>query len=58
MTKKHQKLLVWLIWLLLVVLWNFGVPGALPIYDVLVSVGLSLVVIFVNRYVQDKNEKM
>ena len=58
MTKKHQKLLIWLIWLFLVVVWNFGVPSALPIYDVLVSVGLSLVVIFVNRYVQDKNEKM
>ena len=31
-----------LIWLTLVVLWNFGFPGALPIYDVVVAVVLSL----------------
>jgi len=31
-----------LIWLVLVVLWNFGFPGALPIYDVVVAVVLSL----------------
>ncbi len=32
---------VFLIWFLLVVLWNFGVPNALPIFDVLVAVVLS-----------------
>tara|TARA_B110000263_G_scaffold53249_1_gene44718 strand:- start:39 stop:185 length:147 start_codon:yes stop_codon:yes gene_type:complete len=32
------------IWLFLVVLWNFGVPGAAPLFDVLVAVLLSLVV--------------
>ncbi|SVC11104.1 uncharacterized protein METZ01_LOCUS263958 [marine metagenome] len=32
---------VFLIWLLLVVLWNFGVPNASPIFDVLVAVVLS-----------------
>ena len=32
---------VLLIWLLLVVLWNFGVPNASPIFDVLVAVVLS-----------------
>ena len=39
--KKNQK--IFLIWLALVVAWNFGVPGAAPIYDVLVAVILSLV---------------
>ena len=29
------------IWLFLVVLWNFGFPGALPMYDVVVAVALS-----------------
>ena len=29
------------IWLVLVVLWNFGFPGALPIYDVVAAVVLS-----------------
>ena len=32
------------IWLVLVVLWNFGFPGALPTYDVLVAVFLSFLV--------------
>ena len=37
--KKTQK--IFLIWLALVVAWNFGVPGAAPIYDVLIAVFLS-----------------
>ena len=37
--RKRQK--IFLIWLILVVAWNFGVPGAAPIYDVLVAVILS-----------------
>ena len=39
--KKNQK--TFLIWLVLVVAWNFGFPGAAPIYDVVVAVILSLV---------------
>ena len=39
--KKNQK--IFLIWLVLVIAWNFGVPEAAPIYDVLVAVVLSLV---------------
>ena len=38
--KKNQK--IFLIWLVLVIAWNFGVPEAAPIYDVLVAVILSL----------------
>jgi len=38
--KKKQK--IFLIWVVLVVLWNFGVPGAPPMQDVLVAVFLSL----------------
>ena len=37
--KKNKK--IFLIWLVLVIAWNFGVPGAAPIYDVLVAVLLS-----------------
>ena len=36
---KNKK--IFLLWLTLVVAWNFGVPGALPDYDVLVAIGLS-----------------
>jgi hypothetical protein len=32
------------IWLFLVVLWNFGIPEAEPLFDVLVAVLLSFVV--------------
>ena len=39
--KKNQK--IFLIWLVLVIAWNFGVPEAAPIYDVLVAIVLSLV---------------
>mgnify|MGYP006137706521 CR=1 FL=1 len=36
----------WLLWLLLVVLWNFGYPQATPLQDVIIAVILSLVFIF------------
>ena len=39
--KKNKK--IFLIWLVLVIAWNFGVPEAAPPYDVLVAVVLSLV---------------
>jgi len=32
---------IFIIWLFLVVLWNFGVPGAAPIFDVMMAVALS-----------------
>ena len=38
--KKNKK--IFLIWLVFVIAWNFGVPGATPIYDVIVAVFLSL----------------
>ena len=38
--KKNQK--IFLIWLVLVVAWNFGVPEAAPIYDVASAIVLSL----------------
>ena len=40
---------VFLIWLLLVILWNFGIPTALPIFDVLVAVVLS----FFSKYLEN-----
>jgi len=42
MIKKKFPSLFWLVWLVLVVLWNFSYPEALPIYDVLIAVVLSL----------------
>ena len=39
-----SKIAKFLIWFTLVCLWNFGVPGAAPIYDVIAAVLLSFVV--------------
>ena len=46
----NKESLIYLIWLVLIVVWNFGYPGALPIYDVMVAVILSIVVKILNNY--------
>lgn len=33
---------VWLFWLILVVLWNYGFPNVAPIADVIVAIILSI----------------
>jgi len=38
-----SKVIKFLIWIILVCLWNFGFPQATPIYDVLVAVALSFI---------------
>tara|TARA_Y100000768_G_C23714258_1_gene557252 strand:- start:171 stop:320 length:150 start_codon:yes stop_codon:yes gene_type:complete len=43
------KKIEWLIWLLLVIIWNYGFPEAKPFEDVLVAVLLSLLFIFVRK---------
>ena len=45
--KKNQK--IFLLWLFLVAAWNFGVPGAEPIYDVLVAIILSTLSTILNK---------
>ena len=35
---------VFAVWVLLVILWNYGYPGAEPLYDVVVSIGLFVIV--------------
>ena len=44
--------LVWIIWLILVCLWNFGWENAPPLADVIIAMLLSLVVVYYKR----KNE--
>jgi|TARA_B110000240_G_scaffold76192_1_gene86823 hypothetical protein len=41
---------IFFLWLFLVALWNFGFPGALPIYDVVAAVFLS----FVSKFLENK----
>ena len=41
---------IYVIWLLGVILWNFGFPNALPIADVAVAVILSFLSIGLKKY--------
>ncbi len=41
---------VWLVWLLLFCIWNFGWPEVPPIADVVVAVGLSILAYQYNNY--------
>ena len=43
---------VYLIWLVGVVIWNFGFPNAKPIYDVLAAVLLSILNLQLNRIIK------
>ena len=40
----------WLVWLVLVILWNYGFPNATPLQDVLVAVILSILFIIIQKY--------
>tara|TARA_B100000963_G_scaffold359858_1_gene388518 strand:+ start:2449 stop:2658 length:210 start_codon:yes stop_codon:yes gene_type:complete len=47
--KLISKKINWFIWLLLVVLWNYGFPKATPLQDVLVAVILSVFFIIIQK---------
>ena len=42
----------WIIWLILVVLWNFGFPSAPPIADVVVAILLSFLSIGLKKWLK------
>ena len=42
------KKINWLVWLVLVILWNYGFPKATPLQDVLVAVILSILFIIIH----------
>jgi hypothetical protein len=39
----------WILWLLLVILWNYGFPDATPFQDVIVAIFLSLFLTFFKK---------
>ena len=41
---------IYIIWLIGVVLWNYGVPDASPLEDVLVAIVLSFLSIILKKY--------
>mgnify|MGYP001297874937 CR=1 FL=1 len=45
-------MIIYSIWLIGVILWNFGVPDASPIEDVLVAVALSFLSIGLKKYLK------
>jgi hypothetical protein len=50
MIKKIKIKVQWLIWLLLIILWNYTFPNATPFEDVIVAIILSLINIFITTY--------
>tara|TARA_B110000977_G_C10762864_1_gene371423 strand:- start:97 stop:264 length:168 start_codon:yes stop_codon:yes gene_type:complete len=46
---KKKDTVIWIVWLIIVILWNFAYPEAKPIYDVFVAVVLSLIIIFIKK---------
>ena len=43
---------VYIIWLIGVVLWNFGFPNAIPIADVLAAIVLSFISLALKKYLK------
>ena len=43
-------MIVYIIWLVGVVLWNFGYPSAAPILDVIAAIVLSLISMGLKKY--------
>jgi len=49
---KNIKIISWFVWLLFVILWNYGYPAASPFLDVLVAVVLSILNIILLRIIK------
>ena len=43
-------MIIYIIWLIGVIAWNFGYPGATPLEDVLVAIALSFLSIGLKKY--------
>ncbi len=49
---KNFKIINWLVWLVLVIIWNYGYPEASPLLDVIIAVILSFVSIIFMRFIK------
>ena len=49
---KNINLIIWLIWFILVIIWNYGFPEASPFLDVLVAVLLSFLNIVLIKFIK------
>jgi len=56
-----SKKVNWVIWLILVILWNYGFPQATPFQDVTVAVFLSILFIIIqllqSRYLKKSSSR-
>ncbi len=43
---------IYLIWLVGIIIWNYGVPQATPLEDVLVAIALSFLPIGLKKYLK------
>tara|TARA_B100001769_G_scaffold11229_1_gene7850 strand:+ start:735 stop:890 length:156 start_codon:yes stop_codon:yes gene_type:complete len=46
------KIINWLVWLVLVIIWNYGYPEASPLLDVIIAVILSFVSIILIKFIK------
>ena len=46
-------MIIYLLWLFLVVLWNFGVPGAAPFEDVVMAIIIGFVAYMLKKILQN-----
>ena len=44
---------IFIIWLMGVVIWNFGYPAASPLEDVLAAIILSFVSMYLKKYIKN-----
>ena len=51
---KNMNLIIWLIWFILVIIWNYGFPEASPFLDVLVAVLLSFLNIVLIKFIKKR----
>jgi hypothetical protein len=47
--KFNKNIIHWIIWFILVILWNYSYPKASPLYDVLVASALSIIFILIKK---------
>ena len=47
---KKLRLIIFIIWLFLVIIWNYGYPEASPFLDVLAAVMLALFQFFILKF--------
>ena len=59
--KSMLKKINWFIWLILIIMWNYGYPKATPLQDVLVAVFLSILFIIIqllqSRYLKKSSSR-